>query len=96
MARLDNGRFVTITVPAGKHVIESSMKQDPLTVEVKPETPLYLEMVILSTMWHIGGRLIPVGEEQAKAALLKLKPLDAKWIIAPDILSKEPGETKDK
>ena len=29
-----------------------------------------------------GGRLIPIAPDEAKRAILKLKPLDAKWFVA--------------
>jgi hypothetical protein len=53
-------------------------KAAPLEVDVKPNETVYLEMVILTGNWRGGGRLIPVGEDEAKTALLKLKPSDEK------------------
>ena len=80
--RLKNGRYVSLQVAAGKHNFESSMKNTaPLEVEVKPNETVYLEMVILPGNWRGGGRLIPVGADEAKAALLKLKPADGQQAI---------------
>lgn len=79
VARLDNGRYFAITVPAGKHKIESSMKHDPLEIEVKAGQVQYLEMVILAGTWKGGGRLIPTAEADGLKAAGKLKPLDKKW-----------------
>jgi hypothetical protein len=85
VARLNNGRYVSLQLAPGKHNLESSMKKAaPLEIDVKPNETLYLEMVILTRTWRGGGRLIPVGEDEAKTALLKLKPVDEKQIAAAE------------
>jgi hypothetical protein len=85
IARLENGRYVSLQLSAGKHNFESSMKKTaPLEVDVKPNATVYLEMVLLPGNWRGGGRLIPVGEDDAKTALLSLKPSDRKQIIVAD------------
>lgn len=82
-ARLGNGRFVSLQLAPGKHNFDSSMKKAaPLEVDVKSKETVYLEMVILTGNWRGGGRLIPVGEDEAKNALVKLKPLDEQWVTA--------------
>ena len=79
--RLDNGRYYTIEVSAGKHTFESSMKKHaPVEIELKPGESFYLEMLILPGTWRGGGRLTPTSEGEAKEAMKKLKPLDAKWV----------------
>ncbi|MHB8217082.1 MAG: DUF2846 domain-containing protein [Candidatus Sulfotelmatobacter sp.] len=79
--RLKNGRYISLQLAPGKHNLESSMKKAaPLEVDVKPNATVYLEMVILTGNWRGGGRLIPVGEDEAKTALLKLKPSDDKQV----------------
>ena len=81
--RLANGHYVSLQVTPGKHAFESSMKNTaPLEVDVKPNETVYLEMVILTGTWRGGGRLIPVGEDEGKAALLKLKPADGQQAMA--------------
>jgi hypothetical protein len=82
VARLDNGRYFSLKVVAGKHLVESSMKSHAgLEVDLKPADFAYLEMVILTGNWRGGGRLVPAPADDAKAALKKLKPLDDKWVI---------------
>jgi len=81
IARLDNGRYFSLPVPAGKHTIESSMKHSPLELTVRPGEAVYLEMIILAGNWRGGGRLVPDPPEDAKRSMEKLKPLDAKWIL---------------
>lgn len=83
VGRLKNGRYITLQLAPGKHDLESSMKKAaPLEVAVKPNETVYLEMVILTGNWRGGGRLIPVGEDEAKTALLKLKPSDEQSKVA--------------
>lgn len=83
VGRLKNGRYMSLRLAPGKHSFESSMKKEPaLDVEVKSGETVYLEMVLLPGTWRGGGRLVPVAPEDAKNALLKLKPLDEKQ---PDI-----------
>jgi len=85
VARLDNGRFFSLKVVAGKHVVESSMKSHAgLEVDLRPGDVTYLEMVILAGNWRGGGRLIPAPADDAKVAMKKLKPLDDKWVIDKD------------
>jgi hypothetical protein len=79
-ARLGNGRYLSLQVGAGKHTFGSSAKKEaPLEVDVKPNETLYLEMIII-TGWNRGGRLIPVGQDDAMSALARLKTQDGKPI----------------
>ncbi len=89
--RLGNGRYVSLQVAAGKHDFESSMKKEaPLEVEVKPNETLYLEMIIMAGNWRGGGRLIPVGEEEGKTAVFRLKPSDGQQAIVATAQSAQP------
>lgn len=95
IARLDNGRYFVMQVPAGSHKLQSSMKADPTPIELKDGQLQFLEMVILSGNWRGGGRLIPTGETDARDAVKKLKPLDKKWAKADkvtfDVPAAQPG-----
>jgi hypothetical protein len=84
-ARLGNGRYISLQLAPGKHNFDSSMKKAaPLEVDVKSNETVYLEMVILTGNWRGGGRLIPVGQGEAKNALLKLKPLDENHVAVAE------------
>lgn len=83
--RLENGRYISLRLVPGKHSFASSMKSEaPLEMEVKANDALYLEMVILPGNWRGGGRLIPVGQQDARNALLKLKPLKGQQADLPE------------
>jgi hypothetical protein len=92
-ARLGNGRYLSLQVGAGKHTFGSSAKKEaPLEVDVKPNETLYLEMIIM-TGWNRGGRLIPVGQDDAMSALARLKTQDGKPIalaLAPTASPAQP------
>jgi hypothetical protein len=80
-ARLENGHYLSLQVTAGKHTFGSTAKNDAsLEVAVNPSQTVYLEMIIITGGWHGGGRLIPVGQDDAMSALARLKTQDGKPI----------------
>jgi PEGA domain/Protein of unknown function (DUF2846) len=78
VGRLKNGRYLSLQLTPGKHNFESNQKEAALEVDVKSKDTLYLEMVILDGKFRMVGRLVPVAQEDAKNAVLKLKPMDGK------------------
>jgi hypothetical protein len=93
VARLDNGRYFVVKLKPGTYKIESSMKHDPLELEVKAGKQQFLEMVILAGNWRGGGRFIPTGESDAREALKKLKALDQKWVTSKNVSLDLPEES---
>jgi hypothetical protein len=87
VARLQNGCYFTINLLPGHHVFGSTAKGADLELDIKAGEKHYIEMVILPGTWRGGGRLVPVSEEDAKAAIKKLKPSDHEFVFA-----QEPGE----
>ena len=85
VARLDNGRYFVLPVKPGMFRIESSMKQDPLEIEVKAGKTEFMEMAILTGVWKGGGRFIPTAPADAMTAIKKLKPLDKKWVQSDEV-----------
>jgi hypothetical protein len=93
VGRLKNGRYMSLRLAPGKHSFGSSMKNEPaLDVEVKSNETVYLEMVLLPGTWRGGGRLVPVAQDDAKNALLKLKPLDDKQADISDAPTAPPAQ----
>jgi hypothetical protein len=79
---MDNGRYYTIELAAGEHLIETAVTrlldkkgQAPIKVQLKPGDHLYF--------WTANG-LAPWPADQAKEKIKKLKPLDAKWVMKND------------
>lgn len=94
VARLDNGRFFVLHLEPGKYKLSSSMKHDPLEIEIKAGKLEFMEMVILTGNWRGGGRLIPTGESDGREALKKLKPLDKKWVTSDKVTFAVPEEVR--
>jgi hypothetical protein len=91
-ARLGNGRYLSLQVTAGKHTFGSSAKKEALLeVDVKPNETLYLEMILI-TGWNRGGRLIPVGQDDAMSALARLKTQDGKPIALAQTSTVPPAQ----
>jgi hypothetical protein len=91
--RLENGRYISLRLVPGRHTFASSMKSEaPLEMDVKPNEAVYLEMVILPGNWRGGGRLIPVGQEDARNALLRLKPLKGQQAELPQTAAVQPAQ----
>ncbi len=82
--RLDNGRYVSLDVPPGKHVVKSNTKNNEIAIEAKPGETVYLELVMVSGTWKASGRISPVIEEEGKEQVKKLKLLDVKWLGTGD------------
>jgi hypothetical protein len=92
VARLDNGRFFVLPVVPGNFKIESSMKHDPLDIDLAAGKVQYLEMVILSGNWRGGGRFIPTSSSDGRDAIKKLKPLDKHWVMSEQVTFLTPDE----
>jgi hypothetical protein len=92
-ARLENGHYLSLQVTAGKHTFGSTAKNDaPLEVAVNPSQTVYLEMIIITGGWHGGGRLIPVGQDDAMSALARLKTQDGKPIALAQTSTVPPAQ----
>jgi hypothetical protein len=77
--RLSNGHWFLLKVEPGKHRLQSSAKNEPATVvDVPPGETVYVQMVILTGDWRVGGRLLAVDSKEAQEQVAKLKPLDEK------------------
>ena len=86
VARLGNGRFFTLRLPAGRHSFTSNTTNAPRThIELKSGGKTYLELVLMPSVGSAWGkvswRLVPAEEVDAKGALEKLKPLDSQWLV---------------
>jgi len=92
IAKLDNGRFFVLALKPGTYQIEFSPKQDPLQLEAQPGKTEFMEMLIISDSWKGEGRLIPADPDNGREALLKLKPLDPKYVQSDQVTFELPGD----
>jgi hypothetical protein len=81
IARLENGRYFSLSVTSGRHRIISTTKRAPLDLELKPNEIVYLEMSLVPGTWHAEGLLIPALAADATAKIAKLKRLDKGMIV---------------
>lgn len=73
---MDSGRYFTLKVAPGTHVIRSSLKRSSIEQHFEAGSVYYFRFRLaagFSLWWH--GELTPVSETEALAAMRKLKPL---------------------
>ena len=79
LARMENGRYFTVSLDPGKHVFHSNDKQSGIELELKPGQEYFVRVELVAGAMKGHGRLVLVAPEQGKYELSssKLKPLDA-------------------
>lgn len=77
LARMENGRYFAVTLPAGQHVFRSNDKQAGVNVDLKPGEKYYIRVEIAAGFMKGHGRLVLVAPEQGSYEIKNLKPLDS-------------------
>lgn len=77
LARMENGRFFVVKLPAGKHVFRSNDKQSGVEEDLKGGQTYYIRVELVPGMMKGHGRLLSIAPEQGSYEIKKLKPLDA-------------------
>jgi hypothetical protein len=77
LARMENGRFFVVKVPAGAHVFSSNDKQAGIDVNLKPGEQYYIRVELATGFLKGHGRLVSMAPEQGAYEIKKLKPLDS-------------------
>lgn len=77
LARMENGRYFVVTLPAGTHVFRSNDKQAGINLDVKPGEKYYVRVEIAAGFMKGHGRLVSVAPEQGSYEIKNLKPLDS-------------------
>ena len=77
LARIENGRFFAVTLPAGKHVFRANDKQSGIDVDLTPGQKYYIRAEIATGFMKGHGRLTTVTAEQGSYEIKNLKPLDS-------------------
>ncbi len=91
LARMQNGRYFTVTVAPGKHTFRSNDKQSGVEVDLKPGQEYFLRVELVTGMMKGHGRVVAVVPEQARFELKakNLKPLDADRVTDKERVSIE-------
>jgi hypothetical protein len=91
VAKLNTGRFISLALPPGTHAFASA-KDSSTHLNIAQGAVVYLEVKIVLGFWKGAVRFVQVREAEAKPAVENLKPLDDKWIMAPEFLWSDSNE----
>jgi hypothetical protein len=80
LARMDNGRFLTLRLKPGKHLIHMTDKKKGFDVNMGRDQEYYFRVGIEMGMWKGQGKLMLEDKEKAAPEIKKLKPLDSSKI----------------
>jgi len=88
LARMENGRYFTVTLDPGKHNFSSNDKQSGIELDAKAGQEYFIRVEIATGMMKGHGRLILVAPEQGGYELKsKLKPLDTNKVVNGALVS---------
>ena len=89
LARMENGRYVTVNLEPGKHTFTSNDKQSGIDLDLKAGDQYFMRLEIAAGFAKGHGRLVLVAREQGAYELQsdKLKPLDANKVANKDLVS---------
>jgi hypothetical protein len=88
LARMENGRYFTVTLDPGKHNFSSNDRQSGIELDAKAGQEYFVRVEIATGMMKGHGRLILVAPEQGGYELKsKLKPLDTNKVVNGALVS---------
>jgi len=76
LARMENGRYFTAKIDAGKHTFRSNDQQSGVELDLKAGQEYFLRVEIATGMLKGHGRLVLTAPEQGRFEVKGLKPLD--------------------
>ena len=76
LARMDNGRFLTLKLRPGKHIIHMTDKKKGFEINMGSGQEYYFRVGIEMGMWKGQGKIMLYENEKGAAEIKKLKPLD--------------------
>jgi hypothetical protein len=91
LARMDNGRYFTVTVDSGKHIFRSNDEQSGIVLQAVAGQQYFIRVDIAAGFMKGHGRLTMMDSQQGTYELTsdKLKPLDASKVMDKDRVSVE-------
>ena len=75
LVRMDNGRYVTLKLKPGKHMIRMTDKKKSFAIDMGPGEEYYFRVGVEAGMWKGQGKLTLEDKEKAAAEIKKLKPI---------------------
>lgn len=91
LARMENGRYFTVTVDPGKHIFRSNDEQSGIVLQAVAGQQYFIRVDIAAGFMKGHGRLTMMDIQQGTYELTsdKLKPLDASKVVDKDKVSVE-------
>src|ERR1700752_4573225 len=91
LARIENGRYFTVTVDPGKHIFRSNDEQSGIVLQAVAGQQYFVRVDIAAGFMKGHGRLTMMDSQQGMYELTsdKLKPLDASKVMDKDRVSLE-------
>jgi hypothetical protein len=80
LARMDNGRFLTLKLKPGRHMVHMTDKKKGFDINMGGGQEYYFRVGIEMGMWKGQGKLMLEDKEKGVAEIKKLKPLDSSKI----------------
>ncbi len=77
LARMDNGRYFVIKLPAGKHTVHMTDAKKGYELNMGPGETYYFRIGVEAGMWKGEGKLILESNDKGTAEVKKIKPLGA-------------------
>jgi hypothetical protein len=93
LARSRNGRYFTVTLPPGKHIIGGKGGSQSATVDSTSPSTYYLRVTDVSA-WMCFYDVTAIDAEAAMSMIPRMRPAEAKDILMPEIVSLEPISVK--
>ena len=90
IARVGNGRRVTLRLTPGTHTISSDDKTSEIDLEVKPGGDYYVRIDEVPGAFKGHGRLTLVLPEQGAPEYKLAKPIEKDRVIDKDLIENEP------
>src|SRR5438552_8778096 len=89
LARMENGRYFTVSLHPGKHGFRSNDKQSGIELDLRAGQEYFIRLEIATGFMKGHGRLILMSPEQASYELKsdKFKPLDANKVVNTALVS---------
>jgi hypothetical protein len=73
LARMDNGRYFTIKLPAGKHLVHMTSEKKGFAIDMGPGQTYYFRVGLEMGMWKGHGKITLEDAEKAVPEIKKLK-----------------------
>jgi len=93
VARVGNGRRVTIKLTVGSHTIASDDKSSAISIDAKAGQDYYVRVDEATGFWKGHGKLTLLMPEQGSAEYKLQKPIESDRRIVPDMIEEDAETT---